>query len=395
MIISQEDISKIAEKIKNNQRYSGYFKRLYDETSEDERVYYRSHGRSYKAQNLIKISKKRTLFNKHNKINVCSKYWFWDMYEQNELMDLRTNNMCGYSECPNCRKVQLAKARLEFYPKLEKAYLDGYKMIHITLTVPNCRGSDLRETIEKIGQAFPQFYYWLHQSIEKRYGFSDRYIDAVGAYRALEITTKYTFDRDKKRMIQMYHPHYHVIMAVKNDIDPQVMQKYIEGDWSIKREQVDYYSELDFQIMKLWTLAYQGKTIDKYYDFSMDYKDMLKNELYRGHSEYITGVEGVMELLKYTYKDSQVNGYLVFKTLVNSLFAVRKRMGYGIFRGSYDFEGLTLEKEEKEDILKEILKIEETPKTVLTRISELNTIYHNYTKLSRYKLHEEVSKIKD
>jgi plasmid rolling circle replication initiator protein Rep len=348
---------------------------------------------SLKSGKVKRLDKKKTYQNKYFKMSRCAEFWLWDKYELNEKLVLKKVNFCGYSECPICRKIQLAKARIEIRPKLEKLVHDGYKMIHLTLTIPSCKGDDLRENILKMNRAFKRIYQWLNLSIEDRYGYKDRYIDVVGAYRAFEVTCNYNYYARE----YMYHPHFHVIL-VCNRIDPERNQKNYEGDWSIKRQQYDMYSDIDFQIMKLWTLSIDGDDIRniKTYD-SVDKMLLLKELLYRCYTKDVVDDKAALELLKYTYKDSQIKNYEQFKTIVNALYALKKRQGYGCLYGDFDYEGYKVEdEEEKKDILKEILKIEETPQIVLTRITNLLTKeYQRYEKISTRESLQETENIDD
>jgi hypothetical protein len=157
------------------------------------------------------------------------------------------------------------------------------------------------------------------------------------------------------------------------------------------------YSELDFQLMKLWTMAFNDMRITDYNSFSDDYNVLLKEELYRCNADLVKDDKAVLELLKYTYKDSQIKNYKTFKSIINSLYSVKKKQGYGVLYGDFDFEGISLDGEkENEDLLKELLVVEETPVIVLTRLPNLlNKQYQKYKKISIHNLVEEMVKIDD
>ena len=75
---------------------------------------------------------------------------------------------------------------------------DNYDFLFLTLTVPNCTGYDLPETIDNLQYGF------------RRLLQMKKFKNAVkGYFKALEVTI------NKKRFCTaMYHPHYHVILAV-------------------------------------------------------------------------------------------------------------------------------------------------------------------------------------
>lgn len=99
---------------------------------------------------------------------------------------------------------------------------------------------------------------------------------------------------------------------------------------------------------------------------------------------------GIVEVLKYTFKDSDIVSYNVFKNLVMALDKKRIRHGYGILyniklENDTDGEVLSLE---------EYLTEEGDPENLLTHeIRELLTDYKEYRKISRRKADEEIELI--
>lgn len=75
---------------------------------------------------------------------------------------------------------------------------DNYKYIFLTLTVPNCSSSSLSNKLDDMQRGW--------QSLIHRKCFKNA---VLGFFKVLEIT------RNKKT--GTYHPHYHVIIAVKPD----------------------------------------------------------------------------------------------------------------------------------------------------------------------------------
>ena len=111
---------------------------------------------------------------------------------------------------------------------------DDYRYLFLTLTVPNCQGSDLAATVDALENAWRQLAVKSsHTAISKRFNSA-----VCGWFKALEVTHntelyKFRYVKDEngkkhKRLIfdddgqripnpfyDTYHPHFHVILAVK------------------------------------------------------------------------------------------------------------------------------------------------------------------------------------
>jgi plasmid rolling circle replication initiator protein Rep len=133
----------------------------------------------------------------------CSEWWQWDLYEINEFMKLKKINLCGYSECPICRKLQLAKARIELRPKFEKLVNDGFKLLHVIFTVPSVTDAELRDTILKMNRAYYKLYKWI--AIDKKERFRGTMINVLGAYKALEVTSHYKYVLKDTLFLPVFH----------------------------------------------------------------------------------------------------------------------------------------------------------------------------------------------
>lgn len=99
---------------------------------------------------------------------------------------------------------------------------------------------------------------------------------------------------------------------------------------------------------------------------------------------------GIVEVLKYTFKDTDIKSYDVFKNIELAISNKRIRQGYGILynlklEDDADGEKLSLE---------EFLNESEVPSLLVVReIKELLTSYRDYKKISRSKVHEDIIKI--
>lgn len=108
---------------------------------------------------------------------------------------LHNANFCRDRLCPMCNFRRTQKIFGQVSQIMD--YLgDSFSYIFLTLTVPNCDGQKLSETLDEMQKGFRKFVKYKRVS------------NAVcGVLKSLEIT------RNKKN--GTYHPHYHCILAVK------------------------------------------------------------------------------------------------------------------------------------------------------------------------------------
>jgi hypothetical protein len=102
---------------------------------------------------------------------------------------------CGYWFCPLCelRRKSVLKRRAEVATKQLQKAIPSLRWVKLHLTVPNCEGDDLRETIDAMFEAF--------RSMVKSKAWPGQ-----GAIRCLEVT------RGEEGTA---HPHLHVSIATK------------------------------------------------------------------------------------------------------------------------------------------------------------------------------------
>lgn len=309
---------------------------------------------------------------KSKRIRACLNIWTWDVYEKNKLLDLQKVNRCMNNRfCPNCRKWDLAGAIHNLKKPFNKFLLEGYNPYLVTLTVPNVTGNELRSTIEKMNKAFKKLFKALNYSLNKTTkGFSDRLIEVDAALKVLEITYNSTTDT--------YHPHFHCLFF-SQDYDQSLFLKTIPGEYSNKRQSYNFYSLMDIQIMKIWTLCYTGQRMTlKNYD-NLNLEDLYLCDIREMNSS------GIVEVLKYTFKDTDIQSYEVFKTIEMAIERKRIRQGYGLLYNlklEEDTEGERLS-------LEEFIDEPEDPEELVTfEIKQLVNDYKNYRKISRSKSEE-------
>lgn len=112
---------------------------------------------------------------------------------------LHAANFCRDRLCPMCnwrRSLKIFGQMSRIMDYLEK---DGYRFLFLTLTVKNCSSGDLPATVKML---FDGWRYLYHKNKVFR-------TVVCGTYRGLEVT--------RNRDTGEFHPHFHVILAVRPD----------------------------------------------------------------------------------------------------------------------------------------------------------------------------------
>jgi plasmid rolling circle replication initiator protein Rep len=110
--------------------------------------------------------------------------------------DLVSADFCRQRLCPNCQRRNSLKMYSKFKVVESDLAKQGYKFIHLVLTIKNCDESDLSDTVTKLYKSSSKFF------ADKRIkqGFK-------GALRCLEVSYN--------KMDCNFHPHLHCLVAVK------------------------------------------------------------------------------------------------------------------------------------------------------------------------------------
>lgn len=358
MILNNDSLEKMKLKRVHNKKYSKWFFGL---------------SKEYEG------SRSSALKNRSDRVNDCLNFWMWDKYTKNKLLDLRAVNRCNDNRfCPNCRAFDLAHAINNLSPHFSKLLQDGYLPFLLTITVPNVPGDELRATIEKMNTAFRKFFNLLSLPIGTgQHGFSERLVRFHAAIKVFEVTY------NKKS--NTFHPHFHV-MVFTDEYDEGIYYKHIKGLYSRKRQSYNYHSHMDMHIMKIWTMCYDNirMTVKNYEKFDDDLKNMYLCDIKEMDSN------GVREVLKYTFKDTDILNYYVFKTLYFALEHKRIRQGYGLL---YNVK-LESESDGEKQSLDEYLTIKENPEQLVTQeINQLQTVYGDYRKISRFNAHKSLNDV--
>lgn len=285
--------------------------------------------------------------NKIKSINECNTVWLLDKYKHQKIKDFKKTNLCKDKFCNNCKKVKQANRMVRFIPHIEAAK-ENYSLHHLTLTVPNCKGSELHETIKNIFKSFAYLIDYLKLK-KKIKGLDFEPYSYVGALRSLEVT----FKGDN------YHPHLHCIIALDKDFTHKKdnINTYSYSYYKLTR----LFSDFEVLIQKIWYLLINGTKVTK----------KAIDSLEEGYSCTMDSIEesSYYEVFKYmtkaTDEKNEVLTYENFKDLYFSLYKVRQIQGYGIFYNIKDDDNITEEVDELYDVIVNLLQAKEKPVEII------------------------------
>lgn len=147
---------------------------------------------------------------KAKRIRDCAS-WLSYVRGDDGSMKLHDARFCRVRLCPICQWRRSLKTYAQMSQVLDVAKSQGFEFLFLTLTMRNCRPSELSSALDKLLGAFNRLtkYKRVKGAIK-------------GFYRGCEVTHNQELDT--------YHPHLHVVLAVR----PSYFKKaYIsQADWS-------------------------------------------------------------------------------------------------------------------------------------------------------------------
>lgn len=326
--------------------------------------------------------KEKKILHKTDRIRNCNKFWEMDKYEVQRIKDFISTSLCDDKFCNNCKKVKQARRMAKFIP-LIRPFAEN--MYQLTLTVPNVKGEELRDTIKNnMFKAFARLIEYL-KGKEKIRGIDFEQYGYKGTIRSLEVTYK---GND-------YHPHIHALIV----FEPLVLSEKGKGkadfiehfsvfknkntysvDYTGKRE-TRLFSDFEILIQKIWRLLNEKQKVTKKNIEALDIGYSCQLDKFK-ESDFI-------ELFKYmtkaTSEKREVMSYNQFKTLYFALDGVRQIQGYGCFFNLKDDNEMSIEEiDNVYDSLVEELQKEEAPVRVYEEPSEATK--EDYTVISRKKV---------
>ena len=321
-------------------------------------------------------SNKKTLSNNLESLKDCNRLFFLDQYSLAKLKDFKKTNLCKDKFCSNCKKVKQASRMSKFMPLIEeqiKQYPNVYQMV---LTVPNVPGVELQKTIKKMNAA----YSLMNRYLQNQRKIKDLNLDIglIGAIKTLEVTYK----KDS------YHPHFHVLLVVDNDLGEKKHSNVYSHD-RFKRREVRLFSEIEITIQKLWKMLYEGVRVTKANFDSLEI----------GYSAMVDKMQegDYLELFKYMVKgeteDKKFMSYEQFKVLIVALKNVRQIQGYGVFHSVKDDDSMDLEVNRLYDEFIAELQKQENPESVCETVQDL-MVDDKYTLISRKRIFKHLNQLK-
>lgn len=324
-------------KVHCNLRYNGLVASYYDQLIDEQ------------PSKLLIVRLERKL----ERLQDCNRFWEIDRYDKQKVKDFIRTNLCRDKFCNNCKKVKQAERMARFMPEISK--YKHFNMSQIVLTVPNCSGDDLHDTIKQMFKSFAKLIDYL-KGRKKIRGLDFSWLGYMGAIRSLEVTYK---END-------YHPHLHVLLIheVENGIKEHT-NCYSYNKFN--KQQVRKFSDFEILIQKIWYLLNNGVKVNQ----------KAISELKVGYSCMMDQFhdDDFLELFKYMTKadgleDGKIMTYENFKHLHYGLHSVRQIQGYGcLFRLKDD--DLSELVDEKYDEIINHLKQKEEPVQVSQTVQAL------------------------
>lgn len=168
--------------------------------------------RDKKVNNLLtsKLYKSLSVFDddywdrKANRLLDCSTLLMFNILDEHtSRLKLKSMNSCRVRLCPVCawrRTLKISSHAKKIFSYLEGNYSDTYIYLLLTLTVPNCLGNVLYDTITHLMKSFDR--------LMKRKEVKNI---VRGWYRGLEVTHNHNIN---SKSYDTYHPHFHVLLVV-------------------------------------------------------------------------------------------------------------------------------------------------------------------------------------
>ena len=234
-----------------------------------------------KNQALQKIIRNKISKEMLQRIEYCGSFLEFHSDITGEVKKLVKANNCENRFCPICAYKKARKEALKLSVLIRSLEKD-YKFLFLTLTASNVTSDNLEEEIKLYNESF------------KRLTKLKPFMSAVVGYvRKLEVT----YNHDSKT----YHPHFHVLLAVKNNY---FGRNYIKrNEW-----------------LEMWKSAKRDNTITQVdvrkLDLSLDDK-------------------GILEIAKYSAKDSDyLKSQDIFDVIYKALKGKRLITYNGVFKES-------------------------------------------------------------
>lgn len=245
-------------------------------------------------------------------------------------LEVAAGYFCQKRLCALCAFRRSVKKFLNTSEIIAQPEYKNMQWIFITLTIRNCKGEDLKLTIERLLSAFAKM------TDNKTTAFRKSF---KGWFRSLEVT----YNEQRKD----YHPHLHVLACVEKDYFRT--KKYFSKDrliqhWKKFLNKADYevVDEIEIDVMRGGhrnqhiKMRTKKKTSRKFFE-PIDYGPSVKiKKVYGNRADQIS------EVAKYTVKPVDYSGKPeVLETLTTALDRVRCTAYGGLMRQTFQRLKLT------------------------------------------------------
>ena len=282
------------------------------------------------------------------RISQCLEYWDWDTYKPEKIMDLIRVSRCKSKWCANCQGLYAAQISTQISTQMMSQNLTAY---HLTLTVKNCRVTELESQLKKMSSAFSRLWQgWKNLTENQNRKGPKGCLSLSAAFRSIEIT-----ESEKGYL----HPHIHAILATDSPIKKELLIprmigriEMIAAEWS----------------RALWIY----------------YQTEIKLEPIQP--------ERIKAARKYPLKPSSINDMSPAK--LGKVIAATKKVNmfarFGSFRGIKETDEIC-ESDSLQTENTKIVRLFSKPTVVLTGLYDIESLpYSEYTKIARSKQEKEL-----
>ena len=250
----------------------------------------------------LAASYKRIGSNKYYRVLDCSTFLEFRLTIVNDLK-LTNANFCKVRLCPMCswrRSLKIFGQVSKVMDHVEENY--NYRYIFLTLTVKNCYGKELRDTLDLMTKAF--------NKMNQRKAFKQA---IKGYFRSLEITY------NKKD--NTYHPHFHMILAVNKNYFTDDRIYLSQEKWTSLWKsclKVDYTPIVDVRRIKTDDNKGFGKAVAETAKYTVKADDFLIRDEKGNIQENLT--DEVVETLDYALHRKRLTSFgFIFKEIHKKL----------------------------------------------------------------------------
>jgi len=210
-------------------------------------------------------SYKRLGMKKSYRVAECGTYLEYKRFFEDNSLKLHQANFCKVRLCPMCSWRRSLKIYGQVSKVMDQATKDkDYRFLFLTLTVRNCEGDELSQTIDNLFHAY------------KKMSERKKFKNAVkGWFRGLEVT--HNLDEASKDY-DTYHPHFHVILMVNKTYFKKPELYITQAEWTNLWKDclgVDYTPIVNIKAFKTANKAQTSKSVAESAKYTVKDNDYL------------------------------------------------------------------------------------------------------------------------